>query len=77
VRRVIKPGGQLLIVDLMSHDRVDYVIQLGHVWQGFDAEQMKQWLTEAGFHASRYRALPADPAATGPTLFVASARKAG
>lgn len=77
IRRVIKPGGRLLIVDLMSHDRVDYVIQLGHVWQGFDAEQMKQWLTAAGFQASRYRALPADPAATGPTLFVASARKAG
>jgi ubiquinone/menaquinone biosynthesis C-methylase UbiE/DNA-binding transcriptional ArsR family regulator len=77
VRRVIKPGGRLLIVDLMSHDRVDYVIQLGHVWQGFDAEQMKQWLTEAGFQSSRYRALPADPAAKGPTMFVASARKAG
>jgi len=77
VRRVIKPGGRLLIVDLMSHDRADYVIQLGHVWQGFDAEQMKQWLTEAGFQSSRYRALPADPAAKGPTMFVASARKAG
>jgi ArsR family transcriptional regulator len=77
VRRVIKPGGRLLIVDLMSHDNVEYVVQLGHVWQGFDAEQMKQWLTEAGFTSSRYRALPADPAAKGPAMFVASAYKAG
>src|SRR5207237_1087751 len=49
IRRVLKPGGRLLVVDLMSHDRADYVVQLGHVWQGFDAEQMKEWLHQAGF----------------------------
>jgi len=76
IRRVLKPDGRLLIVDLMSHDRVDYVVQLGHVWQGFDADQLKEWLTKAGFSRCRYRALAADPAAKGPTLFVASARKA-
>jgi len=75
VRRVLKPGGRLLIVDLMSHDRVEYVVQLGHVWQGFDGTQVKDWLTDAGFASPRYRALPADPEAKGPTLFVASARK--
>lgn len=76
IRRVVKPGGRLLIVDLMSHDRIEYMVQLGHVWQGFDGEQVKEWLTNAGFKAPRYRALPADPAAKGPTLFAASARKA-
>lgn len=75
IRRVLKPRGRLLIVDLMSHDRVDYVVQLGHVWQGFDGEQVKEWLTKAGFTACRYRPLPADPDATGPALFVASAKK--
>lgn len=75
VQRVLKPGGRLLIVDLMSHDRMDYVVQLGHVWQGFDGEQVKEWLTNAGFISCRYRPLPADPEAKGPTLFVASARK--
>jgi SAM-dependent methyltransferase len=75
VRRVLKPGGRLLIVDLMSHDRVDYVVQLGHVWQGFDGEQVKEWLANAGFTSCRYRPLPADPDAKGPTLFVASARR--
>jgi ArsR family transcriptional regulator len=74
IRRVLKPGGRLLIVDLMSHDRIEYVVQLGHVWQGFDGDQVKEWLTEAGFTACRYRALPDDPDAKGPTLFVASAR---
>jgi ArsR family transcriptional regulator len=74
IRRVLKPGGKVLIVDLMSHDRVDYVVQLGHVWQGFDGDQVKDWLIEAGFESPRYRPLPADPEAKGPTLFVATAR---
>jgi len=74
IRRVLKPNGRLLIVDLMSHDRVEYVVQLGHVWQGFDGEQMKEWLHKAGFVSCRYRPLPDDPDAKGPTLFVASAR---
>jgi SAM-dependent methyltransferase len=76
IRRVLKPGGRLLIVDLMSHDRVEYVVQLGHVWQGFDGEQVKEWLGTAGFTSCRYRPLPDDPNAKGPTLFVASARNA-
>lgn len=75
VRRVLRPGGRLLIVDLMSHDRVDYVIQLGHVWQGFDGSQVIEWLEAAGFTACRYQSLPAAPEAKGPTLFVASGRK--
>jgi len=74
IRRVLKPGGRLLIVDLMSHDRIEYVVQLGHVWQGFDGDQVKEWLGAAGFTACRYRALPDDPDAKGPTLFVASGR---
>jgi ArsR family transcriptional regulator len=76
IRRVLKPGGRLLIVDLMAHDHMEYVVQLGHVWQGFDGEQVKAWLSHAGFTSCRYRALPADPEAKGPTLFVASARNA-
>ena len=75
MHRVLKPGGRLLVVDLMSHDRIEYVVQLGHVWQGFDGEQVKEWLEHAGFTACRYRPLPADPEAKGPALFAASGRK--
>jgi ArsR family transcriptional regulator len=75
IRRVLKPGGRLLVVDLMSHDRIEYVVQLGHVWQGFDGDQVKEWLDRAGFTACRYRPLPADTEAKGPALFAASGRK--
>lgn len=73
--RVLRPGGRFLLVDLTLHDRTEYGVQLGHVWQGFDEEQVGAWLRDAGFESSRYRVLPADPAATGPSLFAAVATR--
>jgi ubiquinone/menaquinone biosynthesis C-methylase UbiE len=75
VSRALRPGGRLLLVDLMPHDREDYSQQLGHLWQGFSAEQMESWTTEAGLVDLRYRPIPPDPQAKGPELFVATAAK--
>jgi SAM-dependent methyltransferase len=75
VARTLEPGGRLVIVDLMPHEREEYVLQMGHVWQGLGEEQLREWLGDAGFTALRYRPLPADPQAKGPGLFVASGRK--
>jgi SAM-dependent methyltransferase len=73
--RVVKPGGRLLVVDMMPHDREEYRQQMGHVWLGFSSEQLASWLEPTGLERLVYRALPADPAAKGPTLFAATARK--
>lgn len=74
VRRVLGPEGRLLVVDMMPHDREEYRERMGHVWQGFGAEQLDEWLDAAGFSRCRYRPLPADPEAKGPVLFAATAK---
>jgi hypothetical protein len=42
---------------------------------GFSEKQMTQWLLAAGFEAIRWRALPPETKAKGPSLFVATARR--
>lgn len=73
--RVLKPGGRILICDMLPHDREDYRRQMGHIWLGFGEEQITGLLTQAGFCGTRIVPLATHAAAKGPALFVASARK--
>jgi ubiquinone/menaquinone biosynthesis C-methylase UbiE len=38
--RVLRPGGTVLICDMLPHDREEYRQQMGHVWLGFGEEQL-------------------------------------
>lgn len=71
--RVLKPGGRLLISDMLPHEHEEYRQQMGHVWLGFGEEQLRRMLTAAGFDAIRIVSLPSQPEVRGPALFVASA----
>jgi ArsR family transcriptional regulator len=75
VGRVLRPGGRVLVVDMLPHDREEYQQQMGHVWLGFSDKQMTKFLAGAGFSDVRVRALPADPDAKGPALFAAIATR--
>jgi ArsR family transcriptional regulator len=77
VARTLRPGGRLLVVDMVPHAREDLRREMGHEWSGFSAEQLGSWTGDAGFGALRYHALPPDPAAKGPPLFAATATKSG
>jgi ArsR family transcriptional regulator len=73
--RALRPGGRLLVTDLMPHERAEYRQTLGHQWQGFGQDQLCGWLQAAGLERAVYRPLPPEASAKGPLLFTASARR--
>ena len=75
VARVLQPGGRVLIVDMLPHEREEYQHQMGHVWLGFSDKQITKFLNGAGFGNVRVRPLPVDQDAKGPALFAAVATR--
>jgi ArsR family transcriptional regulator len=72
VARVLKPGGRVLVVDMLPHDRERYRQQMGHVWLGFAETHARQLLNASGFDEVRVVPLATDAKAKGPGLFVAT-----
>jgi ArsR family transcriptional regulator len=75
VRRVLKPGGRVLVVDMLPHDRSEYQQQMGHVWLGFSEKTIKKYLESASFERVNVKQLPIETDAKGPGLFAATAVK--
>lgn len=72
-RRILKPGGRLLVVDMAPHEREEYRQRMGHVWLGFSEEQMRRLVEQSGLVLRRLTPLAPDPDSRGPTLFTAAA----
>jgi len=77
VARVLKPEGRVIIADMQPHDRDTYRQQMGHMWLGFSDEHITSLLRGCGLERVRVVALPPDPKAKGPGLFVATGQKTG
>ncbi len=76
MRRVLKPGGKAVVVDLLRHDRDDFRRQMGQYSLGFEVEELKRILTENGFERVRCDHLPPESKAKGPALLLATGIKA-
>lgn len=76
-RRVLRPGGRFVVIDMLPHGHEEYRREMGHVWLGFAEEQVERFLADAGFEGIRVRALRPDPEASGPDLFAAGAAAPG
>lgn len=72
MKRILKPGGRAVVVDLLAHDRNDFRRQMGQRHLGFSPRQIRQWLAGAGLADVTVHPLPPEPQAKGPALFVAA-----
>lgn len=72
VARVLKPGGRLVVADMLPHEHDEYRQTMGHVWMGFAPKHVERMLGASGFQAVRVRALDPEPGVKGPALFVAA-----
>jgi SAM-dependent methyltransferase len=78
VHRSLRPGGRLVIVEMRLHEKgVGYAEEMGHVWPGFEPDQIDAWLAGAKFDDVRTHRLAPDPSASGPMLFLTTARRGG
>ena len=73
--RILKPGGKVVLVDLLPHDREDFRRQMEQRHGGFEVEGMKQIMETAGFVNVMCESLPPEANVKGPALFLATGQR--
>lgn len=69
--RILRPGGAVVVVDLLRHDREDFRRQTGQQCMGFEIEQMIDMLEGAGFDDVTCQPLAPESGVKGPALLLA------
>jgi ArsR family transcriptional regulator len=70
-RRALRPGGTLVVVDMVAHERRDWQLSMGHRHNGFGPDVLEQHAQRGGMRLRAYRAMPPEADARGPALFAA------
>ena len=47
--KILRPGGQVMILDLLEHNQAEIAKHLGDRWPGFSETQLHTWLKKSGF----------------------------
>jgi len=66
--RILRPGGKAVIVDLLSHDRDDFRIEMRQQRCGFEASELESLADDAGLVNVASRQLVPEPGVKGPAL---------
>jgi len=72
VARILRPGGRLLVLDMVPHQRSEFRHTMGHRHCGFSKETLGGLGASGCLRMTSYRRLPCEPQALGPDLFVAT-----
>ncbi len=55
IRRILEPGGLLILADLTRHEHDWTRERLADQWLGFKQQELEEWLTEIGMHIESYQ----------------------
>ena len=73
----MRPGGRVLVVDMLPHEREEYQQQMGHVWLGFSEKQIDAPADRRGIRRCRVRIAAGRSRCQGTGAVSAVAVKAG
>lgn len=72
--RILKPGGQLILLDLARHEQEWVREEWADHWLGFEAKELKGWLQDAGLQVKIFQALEGPEPAFSVLMVVAEKR---